>query len=140
MSRWPHLLAGRATDGTFFNRPVPAAQSLYVGLQRPCRGQAHPGMLGAMAQTALRPWHKTSAWAWASGGLAEGMRVLVYTRGRWRGLPLRATPPKAFRGLVGFSSAFQTAAPRPKKFGGSSKKHAGRQKPEVYVKPRSDFC
>ena len=44
-SRWPYLRAERATDNTCFNRPAPAAQSLYVGLQRPCRGQACADML-----------------------------------------------------------------------------------------------
>jgi hypothetical protein len=33
------------------NRPAPAAQSLYVGLQWPCRGRACAGMLGEMART-----------------------------------------------------------------------------------------
>jgi hypothetical protein len=38
-------------------------KKLGMGLQRPCRGQACGGMLGAMARIALNLRHKTSAWA-----------------------------------------------------------------------------
>jgi hypothetical protein len=58
-SRWPYFRAGRATDGTYLNRPAPAAKNLYVGLQRPCLGKAFAGMLGVMARAVLRLRRKT---------------------------------------------------------------------------------
>jgi hypothetical protein len=36
---WPYHRAGCATDDTCFNRPAPAAKSLYEGIRRPCRGE-----------------------------------------------------------------------------------------------------
>jgi hypothetical protein len=56
-----------------FEPPCACGKNLFVGLERPCRRQACGGMLGAMAQAALRVRHKTSAWAF--GGTAGGKCV-----------------------------------------------------------------